>query len=128
VEQPWYVDNTGVASKFDDIHYHFCKLQEIGPDYGYYPKSIKIILIVPERNLARAKIALAVLKFKITTGSHYCGGFIGEKTEFESWMEDKTHSWAEASSQGASNSCQELPPGCLFRTAEVSAAGMAVPA
>jgi hypothetical protein len=30
--EQWYADDAEVASKFDDICLHFCKLQEIGPE------------------------------------------------------------------------------------------------
>jgi hypothetical protein len=56
LEQPWYADHAGVTGKFDDIHLHFCKLQEIGPIYGYFPELTKSILIVPKHNLERPRL------------------------------------------------------------------------
>jgi hypothetical protein len=97
LEQPWYADDAGVTGKFDDIRCLFVKLQEIGLDFGYFPEPSKSILIVPELNVARAEISLEGLEFQITTGSRSLGGFIGED------------------------------PSCLFWTAEITAAGMAVP-
>jgi hypothetical protein len=94
LEQPWYADDAGVAGKFDNMCRLFVKLQEIGPDFGYFPEPSKSILIVPEHNVARAEIALDGLKFQITTGSRCLGGFIGEDMAFDSWAEEKTRKWA----------------------------------
>jgi hypothetical protein len=47
----------------------FLKLQELAPEYGYYPEPMKSILIVAPRNLDAAKLYFADLKFKICTGS-----------------------------------------------------------
>jgi hypothetical protein len=96
LEQPWNVDYAGVAGKFDNSCHHFCKLKEIGPEYGYFPEFTKSILIVPEHNLERAKIAFDGLGFKITTpGGCYLGGFIGEEAEFKAWIEEETRNWVE---------------------------------
>jgi hypothetical protein len=51
VEQPWYVDDAGACGKFSEICHFFSKLQEIGPNFGYYPEPTKSILVVPQHNL-----------------------------------------------------------------------------
>jgi hypothetical protein len=93
VEQPWYTDYAGAGRKFDEIRRFFVKLQEIGPNYGYYPEPTKSIMVVPQHNLEAAQLAFADLNFKVTTGSQYLGGFIGEDDALRSWLAEKTKSW-----------------------------------
>jgi hypothetical protein len=60
------------------IHHFFLHLQEIGPDFGYFPVPSKSIIVVREHNLLdKAKSAFADLEFQITTGSRYLRDFIG---------------------------------------------------
>jgi hypothetical protein len=72
VEQPWYADDAGASGKFIEIRRFFRKLEEIGPDFGYFPEPSKSILVVRERNFEAAKIAFCDLGFKVTNkGSRY---------------------------------------------------------
>jgi hypothetical protein len=96
VEQPWYADDAGAGGKFDDIRRFFVKLLEIGPGYEYYPEPTKSILVVPQHSLEAAHIAFADFNFKVTTGSRYLGGFIGEDDALRSWLAEKTKNWEEA--------------------------------
>jgi hypothetical protein len=65
------VDDVGAGGKFDALRCHFEGLKEIGPNFGYYPESSKIIIIVRQHNYASAQEAFQDLKFTITTSSHY---------------------------------------------------------
>jgi hypothetical protein len=56
VEQPWYADDAGVSTKFDEIERFLRRLCEIGPLLGYYPKPTKSILIVQQHNLKGARL------------------------------------------------------------------------
>jgi hypothetical protein len=69
VEQPWYADDAGADGKFSEIRCFFSKLQEIGPNFGYYPEPTKSILVVLQHNLEATQIAFPNLNFKVTTGS-----------------------------------------------------------
>jgi hypothetical protein len=69
----------------------------IGPSYGYYPEpDKKSILIMRPENKANAKIEFADLGFKVTTGSRYLGGFIGEEDNQDEWLEELTEKWTSA--------------------------------
>ena len=46
--------------------------------------------MVREANLAAAQVAFKDLGFKITTGSRYLGGFIGEAAPQEEWVQEQT--------------------------------------
>ena len=93
VIQPWYADDAAAGGKFEAIRKQFGRLEELGPQYGYFPKPSKSVLIVSEKNLERAKSALGDLNFQITTGYHYLGGFIGEKSARDKWIEEKVEDW-----------------------------------
>ncbi len=102
VEQPWYADDAGAAGNFDAIRRHFTKLQEIGPNYGYFPELSKSVLVVSQCNFEAAKLAFADLGFEVTTGHRYLGGFIADKDALTAWIQGKTHTWAEAVKELAS--------------------------
>jgi hypothetical protein len=74
-DQTWYADDAGAGGKFDAIKRHFEKLEEIGPNYGYFP-SLRSILIVSQREHSSCAGSFEIIT--ITTG-RYLGGFIGER-------------------------------------------------
>jgi hypothetical protein len=41
VEQPWYADDAGAGGNFAEIRRYFRKLEEIGPNFGYFPEPSK---------------------------------------------------------------------------------------
>jgi hypothetical protein len=99
VSQPWYADDAGAGGKFNGIKRYFSKLQEKGPRSGYFPEPSKSILVVQEHNREKAKAEFRDYGFKIVTGTHYLGGFIGEAAAQKTWLEAKTKDWAEAVSE-----------------------------
>jgi hypothetical protein len=96
VRQPWYADDAGAGGHFKDLQRLFRRLQEIGPSYGYYPEPSKSILIVQEHNFEEAEMEFMDLHFKVTPGSRYLGGFIGDPSLRDEWIADKTTFWASA--------------------------------
>jgi hypothetical protein len=90
VNQPWYADDAGASGNYQSIRYFFQRLQEIVPNFGYYPEPTKSILVMGKHNFDKVKSAFADLKFQITTaGSHYLEGLIGKKEALCSWLEEK---------------------------------------
>ena len=73
VEKPWYADDAGTCGNLAEIHRLFKRLEEISPNYGYFPELSKSILVVRQHILEAAKIAFPDFCFKVTTGSHYLG-------------------------------------------------------
>jgi hypothetical protein len=118
MDQTWYADDAGAGGKFDAIKRHFEKLEEIGPNYGYFPEPSKI-LIVSQENPA----ALEALSHVTITSSRYLGGFIGEREALDIWIQEK--SLNGGCGRGASHRRRRLPASA-YTVAEVSAAGMAV--
>jgi hypothetical protein len=54
VEQPWCADDAEAGGKFEDIRRLFRRLEEIGPNYGYFPEPSESILVVCQHNLEAA--------------------------------------------------------------------------
>jgi hypothetical protein len=78
VKQSWYADDAGTGAHFPVCGQFFERLQEIGPSYGCYSEPNKSILIVQPSNKDTAQKEFHdLLGFKVMTGSHYLGAFIG---------------------------------------------------
>jgi hypothetical protein len=54
------------------------------------------ILIVREHNKDAAETAFKDLSFTIVTGSRYLKGFIGEATNQQLWIQEKTEAWVDS--------------------------------
>jgi hypothetical protein len=93
LHQPWYADDAGAQGKFEAIGQLYDRLEEIGPYSGYFPESSKSILIVGKHNLERAKEYFKDYDFTITTGNRYLGGFIGEETARDEWIQNEIEEW-----------------------------------
>jgi hypothetical protein len=89
VEQPWYTDDAGAGGKFDAIRHLFLRLQDIAPSFGYFPEPSNSILIVSGHNVESARTAFADLRFTVTTGHRYLGGFIGGQDAIATWKNKK---------------------------------------
>jgi hypothetical protein len=109
VEQPWCADDAGAGRNFDDIRSFFQKLEEIGPNFGYFPEPSKSILVVRQHNLEAAQQAFPDFEFKVTTGNHCLGGFIGEDSALCDWIRKKTKLWEEAVANLASAAAPNFP-------------------
>jgi hypothetical protein len=56
MDQTWYADRCSAGGKFDAIKRHFEKLEEIGPNYGYFPEPSKHLDRVQENLQLRWKL------------------------------------------------------------------------
>ena len=93
MKQPWYADDAGAGGNFHDLRLFFRRLQEIGPAYGYHPEPTKSILIVQSHNSESAQLEFETLHFKVTPGSRYLGGFVGDPKLRDEWLDEKTSFW-----------------------------------
>ena len=78
ITQPWYAYDAGALSMFDNIGFYFNSLKLFGLGRGCYPEPLKIIIITHLYNIAARKELGLHHKFKVCTGAHYLGGFIGD--------------------------------------------------
>ena len=81
-QQQWFADDGPTAGNAD-IRAQFDRLQQLGPNYGYFPESSTSILVVAPNNVKQAKVEFDGLKLQVETGSRYLGSFIGEATKRE---------------------------------------------
>ena len=89
-KQQWFADDGPTAGTIADIRAQFERLQQLGPNYLYFPESSKTVLVVAPHNVEQAKVQFA---FQVETGSCYLGSFIGETTERDSWIANKVDDW-----------------------------------
>ena len=79
VKQIWYADDSAAGSTLDNLKSWWLKLNEIGPQYGYYINPKKSVLLVKESKLDEAKVIFEDQGVCIQSeGTRYLGGAIGE--------------------------------------------------
>ena len=93
VTQPWYSDDDGALGMFNNIGLYFNQLKQFGLGRGYYPKPLKIVLLVYPDNTASNKQFGLNHGFKVCTGARYLGGFIGDDKSKCDWLKDRTFNW-----------------------------------
>ena len=96
LHQSWYADDASAAGSLQAIKLYFQELTEVGPKYGYYPEPSKSILIVRDNNLQQAQAFLDAnnLGFELKTGDRYLGGYIGEDSDRDRWLNEEIADWA----------------------------------
>jgi hypothetical protein len=95
--QVWYADDSSAADTLVSLLKWWNRLNEIGPQYGYFPKAEKTVLIVkhPE-HLTRAKELFGSLGVKVTSeGQRHLGAIIGSSSHKRVYMERKLEKWLE---------------------------------
>ena len=60
-----------------------------GPPRGYFPETIKSILVMYPRNFPQAEAFFQGYRLHIVTGSCYLGVFVGFKAAQDCWMGEK---------------------------------------
>ena len=119
-KQQWYADDGSIAGTFATIQAVFEQLQQLGPNYGYFPESSKSILIVSPQNVEQAKAEFANLQFQVETGARYLGSFIGETTERDGWISSKVDTWVHSISKlaGAAHAYPQSAYSALQRSVQ----------
>jgi hypothetical protein len=94
--QSWYADDASAAGTLKLIKEFFEELVQVGPKYGYFPEPSKSILVVSSNNqpLALNFVETNNLGFIVKTGARYLGGFVGEETDRNNWLEEKISEWS----------------------------------
>ena len=85
VTQPWYADDAGALGTFSRLESHFYSLTHQGPKQGYHLKPTKGILIVRPEKLEAGKLFGARHIFRVCTGAHCFGGYIGDNEYKRDW-------------------------------------------
>ena len=96
LKQIWYADDAAAGGKLNDLKAWSNRLNELGPDYGYYPNASKSWLIVKEEHLPAADITVQDSVVAITKeGRRYLGGAIGTRTFVETYAKEKISTWSQ---------------------------------
>ena len=59
----------------------------------YFPEPSKSVLIVRPENLKAGKVFRDRHIFKVCTGAHYLGGYIGYDDSKHNWLRERTLTW-----------------------------------
>ncbi|MDA8002156.1 MAG: reverse transcriptase domain-containing protein, partial [Alphaproteobacteria bacterium] len=95
-KQVWYADDSAAGSSIDRLKAWWDRLEEIGPLYGYFPKSSKTGILVKQEVAETAKEVFQGTGVKISTeGSRYLGGAIGTTPFLIDFVEKKVEEWTE---------------------------------
>ena len=96
LNQTWYADDGAAGANFSVLKHFLKRLEELGPQFGYFPEPSKSFLVVRTHNLESAKTAFAESGLNVVTGKRYLGGFIGEDADHLAWIQEKTRGWEHA--------------------------------
>ena len=86
-------------------HFRDLKLRETA--WGYYPEPTKIVLVVAERNVPRAKEYFRGMGIQVVAGSRYLGGYVGKRAAEVVWIQEKVEGWAESVQTLAGVACKQ---------------------
>ena len=88
----YYADDGGGGGTLDQLLKWWTDVQEIGPNFGYYPKPSKTWLIVKPKYLKRAKDMFPGIS--ITDQGHtYLGSYIGSESGKAEFMKCQVDEW-----------------------------------
>ena len=90
IPHPYYADDDRALCTFEKIDTYVDSLKHQGPGRGYHPEPSKSILILQPENLEARKVFGARHGFKVCTGTHYLGGYIGDDKSKRNWLRKRT--------------------------------------
>jgi hypothetical protein len=91
--QNWYADDASAAGDLLDVKKWFLSLMKSGPDYGYHPEPKKSYLVVAPEFVDTATGLFQDLGIQVVTGQRFLGGFLGNDTGKQAYMEKKVQTW-----------------------------------
>ena len=94
--QIWFADDAGAGGRLKELRKWWDELNNVGPSYGYFPKSSKCWLIVKPSVLEEAKRLFEGCGVNITVEGHgYIGTPIGTEQFVKQEIEAKVKSWID---------------------------------
>ena len=91
--QPWCDEDAGALGWFNNVELYFNLLQCNGPARGYYPDTIRSILIMYTENIKAGKLFGARHGFKVCMGAYYFGVNIGYEKPKRDWLKYQMNKW-----------------------------------
>jgi len=94
VKQVWFADDASAGGQLHQLKHWWDKMEEIGPDFGYYANATKSWLIVKEEHTARAAELFQGTDVQITNeGQRHLGAALGSRTFVETYVTGKVQEW-----------------------------------
>ena len=95
VAQVWFSDDAMAGGTLRGLHDWWCKLNDLGFMYGYFPNAAKTWLIVKPERLDEAKQQFAGTGVSITVeGKRHLGAALGSRAFTEAYITEKVESWS----------------------------------
>ena len=97
VKQVWYADDSSAVGSLAGVKKWWEYLQANGPDFGYYPKPAKTILLKDSSLMQAAQKIFKGDGIKITDQQGECllGSVIGTESFREQYIKNKVESWVK---------------------------------
>ena len=83
------MDGASITAYFSTIEAWYAELKVMGPPLGYYPEPTKSIIMVSAESEVAAKEFFGPRGFKVSTGGHYLGSYLGESDGARSFVREK---------------------------------------
>ena len=96
VVAPWFADDGLAAGTWDSLKAYSVSLAQLGPSYGYFFQPAKSELVVYGESLPAGRLSFASSRLRISSGTRYLGGFLGDPAAFLPWLTAKVQTWAAA--------------------------------
>ena len=95
--QEWFADDASALGKLLQVRKWWDKLNELGPKFGYFPKTSKSFLILKSPTLLdRAREIFAGTNIQITCqGQRHLGAVIGHENYQQQYVSSKVDKWVE---------------------------------
>ena len=91
--QPWYADDSAMMGQAKDIATAMSLLLQHGPERGYFPEPAKSILICRPTDEANIQSTLSAFSFQYRQGSRYVGGYLGDRSSRNQWLDPQVQKW-----------------------------------
>ena len=98
---PWYTGDAGAACMYSNIELYFNFIKKSGLGCGYYPDPCKRVMILHLDNIGAGKLFVLRSGFKVCTGAHYVGVFMGyDESKFD-WLQGHMLNWEKKFTRSA---------------------------
>ena len=93
--QNCYADDSACVATLPSLHAWFSRLLSRGPDFGYFPRPAKTVLVVGPSFVNQSTSMFSDLGIKIVSGSRFLGGFVGEHSMASDYVAQKVKMWVD---------------------------------
>ncbi|XP_064388154.1 uncharacterized protein LOC135336323, partial [Halichondria panicea] len=95
-KQVWFADDASASGDLHSLRKWWDTLNNIGPDYGYYPNASKTWLVVKNGCQIKANEMFGNTEVRISEGGQrYLGSAIGKQSFLDTYVQQKVDTWVE---------------------------------